>query len=142
MEHKKLYEIAHSRHGQVGQDVVHDLVVKFGEHCPNDAYLTKCVRTSKPEPMQQSFEYDVLQEDEVGEDIWADTDIDMIMSIIEFLRTKYEEEIDTFLECKVNGDMKSFQKHSGVSRTTLEKICNFVKYEILNEYNRRRQFDS
>ena len=142
MQKEKLYRIARKRHGAIGQDVVHDLVVKFGEHTPSDAYLTKCVKNAKPEPIQQAFEFDMLQEDEVGQELFIDEDVELIMSIIESLRDKYEMEVDTFLECKVNGTMKSFQQHSGVSRSTLEKICNFVKQEILNAYEYHRYINS
>lgn len=128
---EQLYSRAQRKHGQLNRDVVHDLYVKFGQDLPSDAYITVCINNRKIEPIQQRIE--VQEED----NLIPEQDQMIIMNrAIENLRSKYELEIDTFLECCVNSDYKSFSIYSGISVSVLKKICTFAKKIIQHEYRR------
>lgn len=135
MKYEKLYRIAESRHGNLHRDVVHDMYLKFGSELPIDQYVVKCVQHHKPDPLQQKWEIDVMDEDQEDE-----VDFSLMLGkasrAVNNVRLKYEEEVDTFLACHVHGTYKSFGELSGISRTVLEKICKFAQYEILREFTR------
>ncbi len=141
MIEQSLYNIAKRRHRQLNRDVVHDLYCKFGSDLPSMAYLSTCISHAKPQEMQQEFELcdEVLDPHQDSEhDINFNNVYGLVSSCINTVRAKYELEVDTFLECHVNGDYKSFESRSGISRTVLEKICKFARHEILKEFNRRQ----
>lgn len=132
--HEELYAAAAKRHKQIGEDVVHDLYCQFGEDLPNVAYLRTCIKRAKPDKLQQRFEVALLpgtSEDKFDEDLY-----DKVLRVIEVVRSKYEQEVDTFLACKVNGTVADFSEQHGVSVSVLRKICKFVQYEILSEFYR------
>lgn len=129
MEIEKLYSRARKRHGQLAKDVVHDLYVKFGDNIPSDAYLTTCIQHARPSPVQQ--ESPIIEEDNCDRD-----DVLILHRAMENVRNKYELEVDTFLECCVNGTYQSFSRHSGLSCTILKKICTFARQQIRKEYER------
>ena len=131
-----MYEEATRRHGQKGKDVVHDLYVKFAGNTPPDAYTRTCIHNSKPDPIAALVDVSGKLED--GEPFDEQLYVG-ICRILSDLRVEYEIEVDTFLACRVNGDLKTFSREYGVSRTVLEKICNFVKNKILTEYEFNRK---
>lgn len=147
MKADKLYRIAKKRHGQLDKDVVHDMYCKFGQDLPGDAYLNICIQHAKPKPIVEMVEKKFLPLDSfyIDEVDYSDQDFDSSLSLLSVavnnVRAKYELEVDTFLECHVNGDYKSFGDRSGIARSVLEKICKFVKYEILKEFFRIKELD-
>lgn len=139
LDEKKLYRIARKKHGNLNQDVVHDLFLKFGNDLPDVKYLSTCIKHAKPQPLQQQFDLGEQAHDrEPEESINRYALLIKAMANIEF---KYPIEVDTFLACMVNGTVKEFENKSGIARSVLEKICKFVKYEILDEYNRLAALD-
>lgn len=139
MEDEKLYKIAKRRHQDLNRDVIHDLYVKFGSELPSDAYVVKCISHAKPQPMQQRFDTMFLQQPQEYEE--SESILLEVSQAVNSVRDKYELEVDTFLECHVNGSYKSFEQRSGIARSILEKICKFAQYEILKEFNRIRALD-
>lgn len=140
MEVDKLYKVAKRKHGQLNKDVVHDLFCKFGENLPSDAYLTTCIQHNKPKPLQEKFDsFDQYEEDPEDES-FQDT-LRTLSIAVNNVRQSYELEVDTFLECHVNGDYRSFSESSGIARSVLEKICKFAKHEILTEFIRLESLD-
>ena len=136
MNLSKLYAVAKKRHGDVGEDVVHDLVLKFGGNLPSEAYLIQCIKRHKPKPL---VEMNAIENSESFEQVFTDNaNLDKALQRVHVL---HEVEVDTFLECRVNGSLREFSRISGVSASVLEKICNFVKYEILTEFNRLQELD-
>lgn len=138
MQVEDFYKVAERRHPQVGKDVVHDLYCQFGEDLPKDAYLRTCIKNARPDPLQQIFDPFRIDspEEEIDENLYAD-----VANIVNGLRDRYDLEVDTFLECCVNSSVKSFSERSGVSISVLQKICTFVKYEILTEFYRLKKLD-
>jgi hypothetical protein len=135
MELEKLYQICKNRHGALGMDVAHDLASKFGGDMPSDAYVYKCVQHAKPEKVQQLFDTNFLYEEhEHDQDL--DERIRLVSTAVNNVRAKHEIEVDIFLECSVNSTQKAYRENSGMSRTVLEKMIKFAKYEILKEYAR------
>jgi hypothetical protein len=135
MINDKLYRIAKLLHGSLNRDAVHDMYCKFGDDLPNMAYLSTCLSHAKPLEIQQKFE--IYESDEQDEDEDFESVLSIVSSCVNTVRDKYELEVDTFLECCVNGTYKSFEARSGISRSVLEKICKFAKYEISKEFNSR-----
>jgi hypothetical protein len=137
MKTQKFYAVSKKRHGHLNRDVVHDLVVKFGQDLPSDAYVVKCISHARPQPIQQKFDPYLLldewdgqeQEDEI------ENSLQKVYTALNSLRDRYELEVDTFLECRVNGNLSSFSQRSGISKSVLEKICKFVQYEVLRIVN-------
>lgn len=140
MEVDKLYKVAKKKHGQLNKDVVHDLFCKFGSDLPSDAYLTTCIQHNKPKPLQEKFDIFDQYEEDPEDESFQDT-LRTLSIAVNNVRQAYELEVDTFLECHVNGDYKSFSESSGIARSVLEKICKFAKYEILTEFIRLEQLD-
>jgi hypothetical protein len=138
MQIKEFYTVAERRHPQLGKDVVHDLYCQFGEDLPKDAYLRTCIKNARPDPLQQTFDSFLIEspEEETDPNTYAD-----VANIVNGLRDRYPLEIDTFLECCVNSSVKAFSDRSGVSISVLQKICTFVKYEILREFYRLKKLD-
>lgn len=135
LELEELYRRARRQHGNLNRDVVHDLFVKFGEHMPSDAYLTTCIKHAKTLPAQEVFEVVHLEQPEEHEEqnIEITRRLNQAMKNV---RTKYELEVDTFLECCVNSNYQAFSEHSGISVSVLRKICTFAKQLIKDEYKR------
>lgn len=141
MQHEKLYEIARTRHGHLNRDVVHDAFCQFGEDLPTRSYLRTCINNADPKPYQERFDAKQIALD-ANEDPFFDENLyGQLVPVLDLIREKYTREVDTFLACKVNGSMQSFSERSGISKSVLEKICNFVKYEILTEFNRLQNLD-
>jgi hypothetical protein len=141
MELSKLYSIAERRHGQIGKDVVHDLFCKFGLDLPSDAYLNTCIQHNRPQPIQERFENFDPFEEEDPQDGQFESTLRTLSTAVNNVRQSYELEVDTFLECHVNSNYKSFSERSGIARSVLEKICKFVKHEILKEFIRIESLD-
>lgn len=140
MQLNALYKQATKRHGTIGRDVVHDLFCKFGSDLPSDAYLTTCIQHTRPQPIQQRFEIPDSYEEDPDSSDFADK-LKLLSVAVNNVRQCYELEVDTFLECHVNGSYKAFSESSGIARSVLEKICKFAKYEILKEFIRLEQLD-
>ena len=135
MELEKLYNVSKKRHGQLNRDVVHDMYCKFGSELPSIQYVTTCIKHAKPDPIQHTLElYEEIEADE--HDTTFEETYTMLAAAVNIVRNDYPLEVDTFLECHVNGSYKSFSERSGIARSVLEKICKFAKYEILKEFNR------
>jgi hypothetical protein len=134
MELEKLYSRAKSRHGELNRDVVHDMYCKFGAELPSIQYVTTCIKHAKPEPVRTIFE--VQEEFESDEDETFEDTYNALAVAVNTVRAHYPLEVDTFLECHVNGSYKAFGERSGIARSVLEKICKFARYEILKELDR------
>lgn len=135
MELEQLYRRARKRHGSLNRDVVHDMYVKFGSDLPSDAYLTACINYARTQPAQQVFEVRHLE----TADDHNEQSVEVTRTLnraIENVRKRYDLEIDTFLECCVNSDFKTFSAYSGISISVLRKICNFAKNQIKDEFTR------
>lgn len=133
MQLDQLYRMARQLHGKLNRDVVHDLYVKFGNDMPSDAYLITCINHAKTLPAQEIVDVTALDSHEDGE---PSHDAAILAKAIRNVSVKYQLEVDTFLECCVNGTYASFAKHSEISITVLKKICKFAKLQIQNEYKR------
>ena len=130
MDLEQMYRIARRRHGDLGRDVVHDLIMKFGNDLPSDAYLTTCIYHAKTLPAQEIIE---VEQDLPEED---SHDPVLLAKAIRNISVSFELEVDTFLECEVNSTYKKFSEHSGISLQILKKICMFAKTKIHEEYSR------
>lgn len=130
MQLDQLYRRARRRHGELNRDVVHDLIVKFGNDMPDDSYVIKVIHHAKPLPAQEMIDVNAIEQD-IEQD-----ESHTIVRAMRNVSKKYQLEVDTFLECCVNGTYESFSEHSGISITVLKKICMFVKIQIRNEYKR------
>jgi hypothetical protein len=138
MNLEALYRIARQQHGTLNRDVVHDLIVKFGNDLPSDAYLVTCMKHARTAPAQEVF--DVTQLDEVEDHEEQNIEITRRLNqAMSNVRNQSEEMtlyVDTFLECCVNGNFKAFSTYSGISVSVLRKICKFAQKEIQNEFKR------
>jgi hypothetical protein len=141
MDIDKLYKVAKNRHGQLNKDAVHDLFCRFGSDLPSDAYLNTCLQHNKPLPLQEKFEDFFELEEDHSEDSTFENTLSTLSTAVNNVRQTYEIEVDTFLECHVNGSYKAFSESSGIARSVLEKICKFAKYEILTEFIRLESLD-
>lgn len=131
----ELYRRARRQHGDLNRDAVHDLFVKFGSDLPSDAYLTTCIKHAKTLPAVQVFEVHHLD----GPEEHEEQSIEITRTLnkaISNVRNNFEVEVDTFLECCVNSDYKTFSAHSGISVSVLRKICTFAQQQIKNEFKR------
>lgn len=128
---EELYRQARRRHGELNRDVVHDLFVKFGQELPDDAYVRKVIHHARPLPAQEIVDVNDLDSHEEKEDINP-----ILARAISNVSRLHQLEVDTFLECCVNGTYESFSEHSGISISVLKKICKFVQIQIRNEYSR------
>lgn len=125
----------------MNRDVVHDTFCQFGEDLPNTAYLRTCINNAKPEPLQERFDANQIELDQNADPFFDESLYRQLLPVLDSIREKYTREVDTFLACKVNGSMQAFSERSGISKSVLEKICNFVKYEILTEFYRLQNLD-
>ena len=141
MKVDKLYKVAEKRHGQLNKDAVHDLFCRFGSDLPSDAYLHTCLQHNKTLPLQEKFEDFFELEDDDQDDEDFQYKLSTLSRAVNNVRQTYAIEVDTFLECHVNGSYKSFSESSGIARSVLEKICKFAKYEILTEFIRLESLD-
>lgn len=131
-----MYRYARRRHGALNRDAVHDLFAKYGENMPNDPRIF--IIHAKPLPAQEAFEVHHLNQHDDGEQHGAEI-TRTLHRAIENVRNRSEEsalDVDTFLECCVNSDFKTFSAYSGISVSVLRKICAFTQKQIRNEYNR------
>lgn len=135
MELEQLYRRARKRHGNLNRDVVHDLFLKFGNELPGDAYVTTYIKHARPQPAQEMFEVHNLEEP--GDHQEQSIEVSRLLNrAIRNVRKRYDLEVDTFLECCVNSDFKTFSAYSGISITVLRKICTFAQKQIKNEFKR------
>lgn len=135
MQLEELYRRARRQHGDLNRDVVHDLFVKFGNDLPSDAYLTTCIKHAKTSPAVQLFEVHNLDQPEDHEE----QSIEITRTLnkaISNVRNNFTLEVDTFLECCVNSNYKTFSAYSGISVSVLRKICSFAQKKIQDEYKR------
>jgi hypothetical protein len=73
---------------------------------------------------------------EIGETESSGYCVDRVHKLLLELKIEgYSREVNVFTECFFNGGRNAFAKKTGLDWKVIDKICNFVKQELIKRYD-------
>lgn len=129
--------------GHMGEDLLHHVLAKNnffqGKKIENiDGYIYTILRNeyrNQDSSFNKQFKsVKILIEDEENET--NGYCIDRVHKILLELKIEgYRREVNVFTECYFNGGRHKVSKKTGIDWKVIDKICNFVKEELIKRYD-------